>query len=548
MKHVLSALKSAEQDFEFYPTTNEIIASLVRDLKYLGNEDYQRFESVLDIGAGNGKVLLALRDAETGLRALHAIEKSAILRQNLDPDILIIGTEFAEQSLLSKRVDVIFSNPPYREFEAWAEKIIRQASSYLVYLVIPNRWQNSTAIADALRFRDAEFVAVGDFDFEDAEDRCSRAKVQLLRIRFKRNSDDAFELFFKEQFADLIAKFREAAKAPDDENRDVDRGPTKGGRHRPFSKLVVGPSYPDALVNLYTLEMANVEKNYQLVGQLDVDLLREFDISPDRIMKCLSTRLAGLRNDYWNELFSHLNSITDRLASKSRRNLLNTINQYVSVDFTVSNIYAVIVWVIKNSNRYIDEQLISAYELMVAKCNVQMYKSNQKTWRDDDWRYNRENDPNTHYALDYRIVTHRIGGIRVTDFEFDKGLEESAALFLGDLLTIANNLGFRCQTVHRCLGHGRSEWISGRTEQFYFTDKKGKEVILYDVKAFKNGNLHLRLHKSFILALNVEYGRLKGWLKSGDEAVEEIGDPEAAFYFQSNLQLPSSNPGLLLTA
>ena len=44
-------------------------------------------------------------------------------------------------------------------------------------------------------------------------------------------------------------------------------------------------------------------------------------------------------------------------------------------------IYAVIMWVIKNANLYIDSQLLETYELMVAKCNVVLYKSNQRDYR-----------------------------------------------------------------------------------------------------------------------------------------------------------------------
>lgn len=554
----------AAQDFEFYPTTQEIIRALARDLCGVSSENYrEEYNSILDIGAGNGKVLLALRDYFTGdevknkfgndafrirFNALHAIEKSQVLCQQLDPSILIVGTEFEEQSLLSKAVDVIFCNPPYSQYEAWTEKIIRQAASRLVYLVIPERWEKSVKIADAIKFREAEAHKVGSFDFENAEDRTARAKVHLLRIKLHTNKEgDAFERFFNEQFADLIAKFA-AGKAKPAEDGEEDRDePTKGGRHRPFSSLVVGPNYPEALTGLYRAEMAHVEKNYALVSELDVDLLREFDISPPRIMACLKTRLAGLRSAYWHELFSHLNSVTDRLTSQSRQNLLNVLHKHVEVDFTVSNICAVLVWVIKNANQYIDSQLLHTYELMVDKCNVHLYKSNKRTWTDQQWRYCRDDEEKpSHFALDYRIVTHRIGGIK-TGYSFDRGLEERGQTFLGDLLTIAKNLGFNCTTNDGRLSyHKREEWEAGQAQQFYFIHKKtNARVQLFDVRAFKNGNLHLRLNQSFILALNVEHGRLRGWLRSPEEAVAELGEPKAAAYFKSNLQLAPGS-GLLL--
>jgi hypothetical protein len=49
-----------------------------------------------------------------------------------------------------------------------------------------------------------------------------------------------------------------------------------------------------------------------------------------------------------------------------------------------------------------------------------------------------------------------------------------------------------------------------------------------------------------MLALNVEHGRLKGWLRSGQEAARELDEPAAAQYFNSNAQLAAGDPTLLL--
>lgn len=538
MTALIKRIAENGQDFEFYPTTEEIISAVVRDIERNEEENYSHFSSVLDIGAGNGKVLLALRE-RAKLTDLHAIEKSKILCEQLPADILIIGTDFAEQSLLSKHVDIVFSNPPYSEFEAWAVKIIRQSASSVVYLVIPERWAKSAAIADALRFREAEAITIGEFDFLNAEDRAARAKVHLLRITLsterhnRRGNDDAFERFFNEEFADLIGKFSPETK-------------TEEEKKERFAELVIGPTYIESLVSLYDAEILNIQKNFDHVSKLDAGLLREFNISPNTIMACLKTRLSGLRSEYWHELFSHLNTVTNRLTSGSRKKLLDVLHKHVHVDFTLSNIYAVMVWVIKNANIYIDSQLIDTYELMVDKCNVILYKSNQRTWTDERWRYRNEPSQNSHYGLDYRIVTHRVGGIRKEWGTVE--LAEAGRDFLGDLLTLARNLKFQCDTsVQQLSRSGRRQWEAGKLFEFYATDRTGEQITLFDVRAFKNGNLHLRLAKSFILALNVEHGRLKGWLRTREEAAEELKDAKAAEYFNSN-QLLSSNPALLLPA
>lgn len=534
--NLITQLKEADQDFEFYPTTNEIIRRLVSNLK-ASRYDFHR-RSMLDIGAGNGKVLKAIRDAECGIGDLYAIERSAILRGQLDADIFVVGTNFHEQSLLSKPVGIVFCNPPYSEFEAWAVKIIRECAAESAFLVIPQRWERSTNIADALAYRRTEAKIIGSFDFEDAEDRAARAKVHLLRIDF-RHGDDAFERFFKETFSELIQRFEGNTEDEDERQR------AKGGRKRPFHQLVAGADYPERMVALYHDEMANIQRNYQLVSELDPELLREFEVTPKRIMALLKQRITNLRTEYWHELFDRMRPITDRLTSKTRKALLVTLGANLHVDFTVSNIHAVIVWAIKNANRYIESQFIESYELMVDKANVVLYKSNQRVFVQDGWRYSA--DQNTHFALDYRIVTHRVGGIkRGYSWESRNGLTTSANEFLGDLLTIANNLGFLCSTDHPNLNGQSHEWISGKPRSFNYTNTEGEHDILFEARAFQNGNIHLRLSKKLALALNVEYGRLKGWLRDAAEAVEELKDPEAAQFFNTTLRLGTGNTALLL--
>lgn len=519
MRALVNDLKECGQDFEFYPTTNEIIDRLVADLD---RDRYRRGDSVLDIGAGSGKVLQAIKE-RTDYRDLYAIEKSPLLCGRLPKEVFILGTAFEEQSLIDKRVDLIFCNPPYSTFVEWAEKIIRESAASLVYLVLPTRWAESDRIREAVKFRDGKTKVIGTFSFEDAEDRQARATVNLIRVDLPDEKDDAFNRFFDEQFADVRANFEWADKVGQDP-----------AEPKAFRELVVGPTYPEKLVNLYDAEMEKVRRNYTLVGELDVALLKEFEVTPARILECLKARLRGLRNVYWQELFSHMHAVTDRLTSKKRRQMLAKLSANGHVDFTLSNIHAIILWVLRQANDGIDEQLIETFETMLDKANVRNYKSNQRPFVYDQWRYNQEKP--THVALEYRIVVTRVGGIQ-RGYSFERGLAERAAEFIQDLLTVARNLGFFCNTVdHRLDRTGRDVWKSGTVHVFDAT-VNGKEIPLLEVRAYLNGNLHVRLHQKFAAALNVEYGRLKGWLKSGAEAAEELGEPMAAAYFHANVQL-----------
>ncbi|MGL5668705.1 MAG: hypothetical protein ACRDD9_21590 [Shewanella sp.] len=43
--------------------------------------------------------------------------------------MLVIGTDFNQQTLVDKPVGVIFCNPPYSAFEQWATRVISEANA-----------------------------------------------------------------------------------------------------------------------------------------------------------------------------------------------------------------------------------------------------------------------------------------------------------------------------------------------------------------------------------------------------------------------------------
>lgn len=553
---LVSDLKSMGQDHEFYPTTNEIIEALADDILMGLNARYskkdtplylQDVESVLDIGAGNGKVLLALHQhKDLRIRRMLAIEKSAHLRGQMPASIFVVGTELCEQSLVSRAADVVFSNPPYSVFEAWAVKIIREAAAAVVYLVIPSRWKDSVRIKDALRMRKRSLRVVGSFDFEDSEDRKARAKVDLVCCFLGADTKDAFSSLFDEQFEPFIRKFAKPVSKRD--SGDSSSTPLGSKRRRPYHDLPAGENYPAQMVALYNAEMTNLQNNYATVMQLDVDLLEELEVSPDRIKSLLWARLEGLRHEYWREVFSRMTPLTSRLTTASRDKLLRSLSANGCVDFTPGNIHAVMVWAIKNANQFIDSQLVDSYEKFADKANVVLYKSNQRTFVQDGWRYNTADGDNTHYALDYRVVTHRVGGIYKGTYQFEnkQQLTISAHEFITDMLTVANNLGFLTRLDVSHLNGTGLDWVSGKPRTFDYTATDGTLRTLFEVKAFANGNLHFRFAPRFILALNVEFGRLKGWLKSGQEAAQELDNPEAAALFNSNALIGNGDGMLML--
>jgi hypothetical protein len=400
-------------------------------------------------------------------------------------------------------------------------------------MVIPRRWKDNQEIGDALKFRDAKFRTVGEFSFADAEDRAARAIVDLVQIQFQ---NAAWESLFDEQFAELKTKYEAATgnggnSGDDDDTSASKRESEEEKRAAKFGGLVLGSNFVAAMVELYKADLANIQKNYEAVYQLDPGLMKEFGITPKSICECLKLRMKGLKSLYWQELISRMSEITDRLTAKRRNKIFEKLNSNGSVDFTASNVYAVVVWILKNAAEHIDGQLIETYEQMIDKANCHNYKSNKRVFTYDRWRY--QDEKPSHIYLDYRIVISRYRAIDPT-WGGKARIGESAADFLRDLLTVANNLRFSCSTNDPRLVHWNSDtgWHPGKPQEF-FCVYKGKREVLFEAKLHLNGNIHLRLNQKFALAINVEFGRLKGWVHSKETAATELQNRDAAEYFKT---------------
>ena len=184
---------------------------------------------------------------------------------------------------------------------------------------------------------------------------------------------------------------------------------------------------------------------------------------------------------------------------------------------------------------------------MTRQANVVRYKSNEKVFTHEDWRYGNQPDIER-YGLDYRIVLELHQAICVSPFMFEhtkSGLSDYAGSLLNDIATVANNLGFDTTGQNRAQDFS---WESGKKVNFMFRDHKtGKEAVLFEAKAFKKGTVHIKLNQRFACKLNTEFGRLMGWLRTAQDANEEMDVPMdiANDAFGSNLQLTANHVALL---
>jgi hypothetical protein len=532
---LLEAVIESGEDFEWYPTTQRMINVVA---KRIGNDS----GSLMDIGAGDGRVLMALGKwrndrGDEGGRQLFSIEKSAVLAQAQPEGITPVGTDFYEQNLACLPVDYIFCNPPYSQFESWAATIIESGFAKTAFLVIPRRWKESQAIAAALKKRKAKARVIHSDDFEDAERR-ARAVVDIVEVSFptqgyREEPTDPFDIWFDQN----IDTFDRADEEDVPEYEQAAREMAKIRHLNTIGEMVDG----------YNEEYARMEENYRAIFKLDYALLAELGVKKDGVRDGIKKRMAGLKSKYWTLLFERLDTITNRLSTATKKKFLEKIAGRRSIAFTASNAYTIVLWAIKNANRYFDEQCVKLFRDLSTHDGVLNYKSNQRTWQRDQWRYrNQGEDLNTHYALDYRIVVEGHSAIATADkwghvstYDNPGNLARSCHELIDDITAVFYNLGFPVSDVP-----SRNRWWESNQWEDW-TNSQGE--IVFQVKGFKNGNLHFRFKPDAIKALNVEAGRLLGWLRGPEDVVTELGytPEEASAYFGSNRRIGASNLKLL---
>ena len=544
-----------------------------------------------------------------------AIEKSQTLIDNMPSNVFVVGTDFNENTLIDKKADYVFCNPPYSEYSQWTERIIRESNAKVIYLVIPKRWGSQGNIAHAIKQRSATVSIVGDFDFLESEDRKARAKVSLVKIDLRGKAVkpkhgyrvkseecrvDPFTLWFNETF-------KINAKKTEESDYTIRERKAKEHKENVKNALVNGSDLVSSLVELYNKEIEKLTTNYLKVSELDEDLLKELNVDVKNLLNAFKEKIEGLKNLYWQEIFNNLDSITTRLTSRTRESLLNTLMSNTNIDFTTSNVRSVVIWVIKNSSKYFNSQMLEVYDDFTTGDGIKLYKSNAN-FMNDTWRYCKsEKDRLGKYALDYRIVCH---GYR-SDYSWERDkniLSDAQKQYIKDIVIIAKNLGFTIDSIHydtlylkekhlttfkpqrdKPLKVG-TKTLSGKIEEVYcqthIPNENGERVMEKDgviyvynddekhtwyqykigtqyyhedgirtendifttIRGYSNGNVHFQFNQEFIKKLNLEVGRLRGWIKTPQEAAEEfdISLEEANNYWKSTYELLPSTLSHLL--
>jgi hypothetical protein len=531
---ITKELKENGQDFEFYPTTKEMLIPIYEDMRKY------RIDSVLDIGCGSCNFKKYLYEIHNEKRKdeydrfnfkYFVIEKSEILIKMLDADAIFLGSDFLEATLLDKKVDVIFCNPPYSQFLEWTRRIINESNAKYVYLIIPERWQENKEILKCLKENNASFEILCNTDFFEAE-RQSRAIVDVVSLYFKDRGYQEINMdYFKKWFDDTFPM------------PDYDERPDYIIEREEFeNKIILSKNKIEMLINLYNDEIQKFNNAFKTISSMDSKILKLLNVNKDKNQTILLETSKNLKILYWDRLFETLDAITSRLTHNSRKILFHNYSHSKLVDFNYENIYATVFWIVKNANIYYNQQLIDFFYELSEPTNVIKYKSNQRVFQRDDWRFNKEKI--THFILDYRIIVNYL---------YYDGSSFIRSGFTGcqkilDIFTIANNLGFNTPKKFSFFDDSYNEIKPG--EKYivnYHIPNQYKPEILFDFTAYKNGNVHFRFNIEFMKAINVEVSRLLGWIKEPSEIKNEFPEElakNAEIYFKSNKTICLDNDSI----
>lgn len=540
-------LKEQEQDYEFYPTTKEIIACIHEHINsHWEIEHYSN--KVLDIGCGTENFRKHIKDLhherelwkenaskrpdgsyDNGIRNARnwyiseyfVMEKSKILLQQLDKKTIVLGTDFYDNTLVDKEMDLIFCNPPYSAYAEWTKRIIAESNCKYIYLVIPERWKEDAEIQKTIETIGVEAEAIGSFDFLNAE-RSARAKVDVVFIdKTKVPTDNAFDRWFDETFKMRDKEEKSEWKIEEEKEKDIK------------NELVGGKNKGEMLINLYEAEQRKLYEHFLAISGLDVDILESINIQKSAVKKALKERIQGLKTLYWKIVFDELDEITSRLTSKTREKMFNRFKSLQTVDFTIQNIYSLIIWVIKNANNYYNDQMIEFFKTLSSPENCRAYKSNDRIGT-RNWRFA---DENSHYTLDYRIICDNLSFSNY--YSWDKEIDKWKAMqTIDDICTIANNLNFEVGIRDVPKDYGKKYTILLKSGETFC-----------DFRIYKNGNTHLKFNKEFMKALNVEVSRLLGWINKPEDIAREFDDEikeGAEKYFKYNMQFSITGNGIKL--
>jgi hypothetical protein len=422
----IQMLNSAGEDYEWYPTTPEIMSAMKsdmcdylripgRDSKYSEkiriNKEYDgteilRIDSFLDIGAGDGRVLDFFPAYKKYGVEIARVQADDLIRKG----VFLVGRNYWDITLINQSYSLIYSNPPFSQFVQWVNKVLVESNFTLLYLVMPVRWKNQDMITKELERYEATII--GEYDFTDGE-REARGRVNLVRVNapwikieggfakrhcyydcYQETIENAFERWVREHIAD----FKEAPKWEDYKEQDQ-------------QALALKQTPINQLISDYEHEKENLGAAFKAIGKLKPEIIKLLGQDKKSMLEIIRKSIEGLKSKYWRAAFDKLDPVRNRMTKKTRDRIFHSIQEFNTLDFNADNIYSIVIWIINNANIGILDQIGEVFDDMTSKAYIEAYKSNRH-WVKSNWKYTQSDYRRSELperwklGLDYRIVLH----------------------------------------------------------------------------------------------------------------------------------------------
>lgn len=570
-------LKLNNQDFEFYPTTKEMLDVIKKDLlssfittkkkKLFKSEEYETglFLSrniknneikIIDIGAGNGDSLNYLAKFLNGTvfsdlfyygyndkntveydNLLHgnrelpsisklAIEKSFILTQSYKKDkIHLISSDYDENFYIGNN-DIIFCNPPYSNYRSWLLKTLANAmNSPLIYFIIPSNWKNDKYLQEELNLNwknKFKFDVLDTFDFNNAN-RAARVQVDIVRIEAIENLDPKYD-FVKSLFdTNELKQCKEKTKQI---NNEINNCLT----------LKNEQDFASSLVNSYNNEMKLLQNALVSLSHVPIDnlsLLLNLDYA--EIQKRYQILINTLNSKYWDIIVNKTSSVKKKLIKEYSDKIMNQITD-TNMEFTLSNIYMVISKLLYTINDNMNKQVLTVYNDLIKNSPTEKYKSNynffvnQKTEIKD-----------TRCKLTQRVILEMGFFSKAIEVDYNgkpkNKLTENTSNRILDLIIVIESLGYKTDFDPKTLYCERG--VTYKVEGVQLVTNK--DINLFEFKVFLNGNIHIKMNETILQKLNIIKGLLEGWIVNTNEIMEEFDVNEEVALEMVNIKLNGFN-------
>ncbi|MDK9793693.1 DUF4942 domain-containing protein [Vibrio sp. D431a] len=547
-KASVEMIRGSVEDKEFYPTTDEIIEVVKNDIH--SKSSYKAI-SLLDIGAGDGRVLTGVMgddiddcdsrmkydlNHQRGVNTLYGIEQSSQLTSLWHQNIIPAGTDFFDTDLMLIDARFTFTNPPFSLIEPWIYKVITESNSEFCYIVSPLRWRESETIKDAINKRNAEIESLGIFSFKNGDRPVKEGNdlAELFIVKLGHSDSKSFVAPLKLMLEEMLGEDRQ--EIPDHKKYPVKTRLQKSIKETSNQdhSLVKAGDYVEAMVELYEKEKAKIYEAISKLQSIDPSVLSGIGVNIYDATLNMRRELNNLRVSYWKELFQNTRDLGEIIDTDTTYTFSKLFEDQTKLEFNKANIRTVMLWCLRNVRAYCKIQTQKNIETLFTSVNIRAYKSNQSRFIDGDWDYAGHAPRGvSHFCLNTTkrlIISWYVR--RVSDGAISSGkLHYNISNELKNLCVIANNIGFPVNNINEI---SDQNWESGKVREIFYTDKEtGKTKTLFKAKVFKQGTIHLNMDKDFINFLNVEFGRMKGWVTTPKEAAEEMymseGEAERAF-------------------